>query len=229
MVEQRFLYASIVRLGPLHRESEPRVPLPNLPRILTSADLSADVGRSAVNIEKLAARGLFADPTHSCQGAPMWTEPAAFGWFASLHEHAVLVPGDELAAEELRLYGVYMCPLSPDHVGLARPQKVVLYGGGAGEVFSVTAVETVNQNLKGTRATRSSTRRFLRHGTPIGDVSAHPPMTVFFLQPAGSIASIAPGIRKGRYVTITQVDEALNTGRLEAPVLDEAFPVRWSR
>ncbi|WP_274563334.1 MauE/DoxX family redox-associated membrane protein [Streptomyces spiramyceticus] len=113
-------------------------------------------GREAHSVELMAARGLLADPTHRNREKCVWEEEAALGWFRSLHEHAVIVPANDLVLGELAAYGAYLCPLSSSHVGLARPRLLVMYRpGGQGLVFDVTAVEVVHQQAPGTRRTNA--------------------------------------------------------------------------
>lgn len=98
----------------------------------------------------------------------VWAEEAALDWFRSLQEHAVVVPASKQAMEDLAAYSAYVCPLDSKHVGLARPKMLVMYRpGGTGLVFGVDAVETVNQEIDGTRAASAQTRQILRNGEPL--------------------------------------------------------------
>jgi hypothetical protein len=74
--------------------------LADLPEILTRSDLAALVGREPRSIEQMAARGLAAASTHRHRGKPAWEEQVAMGWFRTLHEHAVIVPGGEPTLDE---------------------------------------------------------------------------------------------------------------------------------
>lgn len=196
-----------------------------LPEILTRSDFASMAGREPRSIELMASRGLVADPTHRNRGKCVWEEETAVGWFRSLHEHAVVVPANDQALEELARYGAYLCPLSSSHVGLARPQLLVMYRrGGQGLVFTVDAVETVHQQIPGTRGTTAETRKIVRDGEVLD--ASWKPWTVFYLSESGTIDKIAPVIQQGRYLRVDDVREALTTGHLAVPTLDEAFPAR---
>lgn len=191
--------------------------------IITAADFGALVDRTARNITDLATYGLLAPPTHNYRNGFAWEYPQAIGWFASLHDHAVIVPGSDLAAQELAHHGVYMCPLTSNHVGLARPRQVLVYRSGTAEVFDVTVVETVNQNTPGTQPTSPNTLQIMRDGVAIGSAKAAVPYTVFHLKSAGSIGTVTPVVQQGRYVPLTGVENALKSGRLTLTKLSEAF------
>ncbi|MGH3325060.1 MAG: hypothetical protein ACRDOV_11660 [Streptomyces sp.] len=181
--------------------------------------------RQPRSMELMAARGLVADPAHRNRGRLVWEEDAAVDWFRTLHDHAVIVPANALALEELGTYGVYMCPLSSSHVGLARPRSLVMYQpGGRGLVFDVVAVETLHQAIPGTRGTTAKTRGIMRDGETL-DASRRP-WTVFHLSEAGSIEKVVPVVQQGRYLRVDDVQEALATSSLTVPTLDEAFPDR---
>ncbi|MFC4030271.1 hypothetical protein ACFO3J_02165 [Streptomyces polygonati] len=197
----------------------------DLPEILLRSDLASLVGRDPRGVELMAARGLAAAPTHRHQGRAVWQEPAATDWFRSLHEHAVIVSAGALALSEIKAYGVYLCPLTSGHVGLARPETLVTYEkGGSGQVFEVTAVETVNQAVPGTRDTALRTWNIVRDDAPLG--TSGQPWTVFHLTRIGGIGTITPSIQQGRYLRLEDVQEALTTDRLTVRTLDEAFPAR---
>ncbi|MFI1884926.1 hypothetical protein [Streptomyces jumonjinensis] len=173
----------------------------------------------------MADRGLVAEPTHQHQGRPIWEKSVAVGWFRTLHEHAVVVPANELALSELRDHSVYMCPATSNHLSLARPQLLVMYTpGGGGHVFDVTAVETVKQDVPGTRNTSPETIQITRAREAAEQ--AEYPWTVFHLSEAGTIDTITPVIQQGRYVTIDDVRRAMASGKLLVPPLDKAFPQR---
>ena len=193
-------------------------------KIITAADFGALIDRTARNITDLATYGLLAPPTHDYRNGFAWELPKASSWFATLHDHAVVVPGSDLAARELANHSVYMCPLTSNHVGLARPRRVLIYSSGIAEVFDVEAVETVNQNVNvpGTRPTSTSTRQIVRDGCAIGTASI--PYTVFFLKSVGSIGSVTPVVQQGRYVPLADVDRALESGTLTLMKLSDAFP-----
>lgn len=191
-------------------------------KIITAADFGALVDRTARNMSDLARHGLAAPPLFEIQGRDAWEQTRAVDWFANLHDHAVIVPGNELAAEELARHGVYMCPLTSNHVGLARPRKVLIYRSGIADVFNVDAVEAVNQNVPGTQPTSANTLRIARDGVAIGTAAA--PYTVFHLSPAGSIGTVTPVVQQGRYVSLADVEAALKSGKLTLTKLAEAFP-----
>ncbi|MGW3658933.1 hypothetical protein ACWD6R_26095 [Streptomyces sp. NPDC005151] len=196
-----------------------------LPEVLTRSDFASIVGREPRSIELMASRGLVADPTHRNRGKCVWKEEVALDWFRALHEHAVVVPANCLAVAELAMYNAYLCPLSSSHVGLARPRLFVMYRpGGQGLVFNVNAVETVNQQVPGTRSTTARTRKIVRDGETLD--TSQKPWTVFYLSEAGTIDKIAPVIQQGRYLRVDDVQQALTTGHLTVPSLDEAFPAR---
>lgn len=206
------------------------VPAPaSLPEIYTSPELGEAVGRSPRNVADMSSRGILPDPGYSYRGKPAWVKTAALAWFTTLHDHSVIVPANDLAFAELRSYGIYMCPMSSDHVGLARPEMLVMYesgGSGSGRAFTVTAVETVNQQLvNGTRPTSPQTNQIVRDGTAIG--TSGEMWTVFFLSEAGTIANIKPVIQQGRYVPTADVRQAMTSHMLSVPTLDTAFPKRW--
>jgi len=200
----------------------------SLPEIWTSPDLAKITGRSARNVSEMSSRGLLAAPTHHHRGKPAWLSASAMAWFTVLHDHAVVVPANDLALSELRSYGIYMCPMSSDHVGLARPKRLVMYEpGGSGRVFDVTAVEAVHQKvIPGTRQVGPQTLQIIRDGAAIG-TSGTTAWTVFYLEEAGAIASITPVIQQGRYVTTADVRHALASHALVVPKLDMAFPAHW--
>ncbi|MFH9397567.1 hypothetical protein [Streptomyces sp. NPDC017413] len=197
----------------------------SLPEVLTRSDFASMVGREPRSIELMASRGLVADPTHRNRGKYVWEEETAVGWFRTLHEHAVVVPANDLAVKELARYNAYLCPLSSSHVGLARPRLLVMYRpGGQGQVFHVNAVETVHQQVPGTRGTTSTTRSIPRDGETLD--ASRKPWTVFYLSEAGAIDKITPAIQQGRYLPVDRVRNALTSGHLVVPTLDEAFPAR---
>jgi hypothetical protein len=199
----------------------------SLPEIWTSPDLAKVTGRSPRNVTEMSSRGLLAAPTHNYRGKPAWVRASALDWFKALHDHAVIVPASDLARCELRTYGIYMCPMSSDHVGLARPKSLVMYdSGGSGRVFDVAAVETVKQAVRGTRQTSLQTRQIIRDGAAIG-VSGTTAWTVFYLKEAGAIATITPVIQQGRYISTSEVQHAMASHTLVVPRLDKAFPAQW--
>lgn len=196
-------------------------------KIITSAEFGALVDRTARNMSDLAKHGLVASPEFEIQGRDAWESTKAIAWFASLHDHAVIVPGNDLAAEELANHGVYICPLTSNHVGLARPRRLLIYRSGSADVFDVEAIETVNQKkagkeIPGTRTTSQKTEQIVRDGAAIADAPV--PYTVFYLRPAGSIGSVAPVVQQGRYVPLSDIDSALESGELFLTKLDVAFP-----
>ncbi|MEW1691068.1 hypothetical protein ACIQOF_37700 [Streptomyces sp. NPDC091265] len=197
----------------------------DLPEVLTRSDFASMLGREPRSIERMAARGLVAEPAYRNRGKCVWEEEAALGWFRTLHEHAVIVPATELAVQELATHHAYVCPLSSNHVGLARPRMLVMYRpGGQGLVFNVDAVETVNQQIDGTRGPTAETRKIMRDEEPLD--AWQRPWTVFYLSEAGTIGEIAPSVQQGRYLRLGDVLEALITNHLSVPTLDEAFPTR---
>ncbi|MFE7115139.1 hypothetical protein ACFU99_06905 [Streptomyces sp. NPDC057654] len=197
----------------------------SLPEVLTRSDFAAVTGREPRSIELMASRGLVADPTHRNRGKYVWEEASALEWFRMLHEHAVVVPANDLAEEELARYNAYLCPLSSSHVGLARPRFLAMYKpGGQGRVFGVTAVETIHQQVPGTRSTTAVTRSIMREGETLD--ASRKPWTVFYLSEAGTIDKITPVIQQGRYVPVGHVRKAVASGSLVVPTLDEAFPAR---
>lgn len=196
-----------------------------LPEVLTRADFGALVGRPPRSIELMGYRGLVADPAFRNRNKLVWDEGAALGWFRSLHNHAVIVPANEQAMLDLATHRTYICPLDSKHVALARPRMLVMYQrGGGGMVFGVDAVETVNQEIDGTRSASAQTRQILRDGVPL-DTYAHR-WTVFHLSQAGTIGTITPAIQQGRYLRVDDVLDAMTSGHLSVPTLDEAFPSR---
>ncbi|WP_455354496.1 hypothetical protein [Streptomyces sp. SYSU K217416] len=198
---------------------------PELPEILNRADFGGLARREPKSVAKMADRGLLAEPTHQHQGKPIWEKSVAMDWFRALHDHSVVVPGNELAFSELRDHGTYMCPATSSHLSLARPRLLVMYTpGGGGRVFEVTAVETVKQELPGTRAPTPETVEITR--TRETEDRATYPWTVFFLSEVGAIEMITPVIQQGRYVTIGDVQQAMVSGKLLVPPLDKAFPLR---
>ncbi|MEV1084026.1 hypothetical protein AB0I98_38420 [Streptomyces sp. NPDC050211] len=197
----------------------------SLPEVLTRSDFASMVAREPRSIELMASRGLIADPTHRNRGKFVWEEESAVGWFHTLHEHAVVVPANDLAEEELARYGAYLCPLSSSHVGLARPRLLVMYRpGGQGQVFDVTAVETIHQQVPGTRDTTPATGSIVRNGATLD--ASRKPWTVFYLSEIGTIERITPVIQQGRYLPVDDARNALTSGHLVVPTLDEAFPAR---
>lgn len=196
-----------------------------LPEVLTRADFGALVGRPPRSIELMGYRGLVADPAFRNRNKLVWNEEAALGWFRSLHNHAVIVPANEQAMLDLATHRAYICPLDSKHVALARPRMLVMYQrGGGGLVFGVDAVETVNQEIDGTRSASAQTRQILRDGEPL-DTYAHR-WTVFHLSEAGTIGRITPAIQQGRYLRVDDVLDAMTSDHLSVPTLDEAFPSR---
>ncbi|MFF3212943.1 hypothetical protein ACFYYB_20015 [Streptomyces sp. NPDC002886] len=144
-------------------------------------------------------------------------------WFRSLHEHAVIVPASDRAEKELAAHQAYLCPLSSNHVGLARPRLLVMYRpGGRGPVFEVEAVETAHQRVPGTRETTPATLGIIREGVTLD--ASRSPWTVFHLVGVGTIDTIAPAIQQGRYLPVEHVRKALESGDLAVPTLDQAFP-----
>lgn len=197
-----------------------------LPEVITRADFGNLVSRPPRNIELMSSRGLAADPAYRNRNKFVWHEAAALGWFRSLQEHAVVVPANALAMSELAAHSAYVCPLDSKHVGLARPKMLVMYRpGGEGLVFGVDAVETVNQQIDGTRETSPRTRQIVRDGEPL-DSAWQRQWTVFHLRAAGTIGKITPAIQQGRYLRLDDVLDALTSGHLAVPTLDEAFPAR---
>ena len=200
-----------------------------LPEIWTSPDLAEVAGRSPRNVSEMSARGLLPAPTHTYRGKPAWLKTVALDWFTVLHDHAVIVPANDLALSELQAYGIYLCPVSSDHVGLARPELLVMYEPGAsGRVFRVTAVETVPPDVPGTRATSPRTKQIQRDGVAIG-ASGPTGWAVFYLDPEteGDIDSITPVIQQGRYVPVADVRHAMASRTLVVPKLNVAFPPQW--
>lgn len=196
-----------------------------LPEVITRADFGALVARPPRNIELMASRGLAADPAYRNRNKFVWEEAAALGWFRSLQEHAVIVPANAQVLADLAAHGAYVCPLDSKHVSLARPKMLVMYRpGGQGRVFGVDAVETVNQQIDGTREATARTRQIVRDGEPLD--AWQRPWTVFHLREAGAIGKITPGIQQGRYLRLDDVLDALTTDHLAVPTLDEAFPAR---
>ncbi|MER5987392.1 hypothetical protein [Streptomyces sp. NPDC001787] len=196
-----------------------------LPEVLTRSDFASIAGRGGRSLELMAARGLLADATHRNRGRSVWVEEPAVAWFRTLHDHAVIVPANRLAMDELATYSAYLCPLSSSNVGLARPRLLVAYRpGGRGTVFDVTAVETVNQEVPGTRGTTVKTRGIVRDGQTLE--ASRMPWTVFHLSEAGTIGSVRPVIQQGRYLRVDGVRQALTSGLLTVPTLDQAFPAR---
>ncbi|MFD8690565.1 hypothetical protein [Streptomyces sp. NPDC059651] len=196
-----------------------------LPEVLTRADFGALVGRPPRSIELMAYRGLVADPVSRNRNKLVWNEEAAIGWFRSLHNHAVIVPATEQALLDLATHRAYICPLDSKHVALARPRMLVMYQrGGGGTVFGVDAVETINQEIDGTRSASPQTRQIVRDGEPLDTYSQS--WTVFHLSEAGSIGKVTPAIQQGRYLQVDDVLDAMTSGRLSVPTLDEAFPSR---
>ncbi|MFF1921293.1 hypothetical protein ACFVW8_12055 [Streptomyces sp. NPDC058221] len=198
----------------------------DLPEVITRADFGALVGRPPRSIELMASRGLAADPVARNRNKFIWEEEAALGWFRSLQEHAVIVPASKQAMDDLAEHNAYVCPLDSKHVGLARPKMLVMYRpGGTGLVFGVDAVETVNQEIDGTRAASAQTRQIKRKGEPL-DTAYPRPWTVFRLREAGKIGKVTPAVQQGRYLRLDDVLDALTTDHLSVPTLDEAFPAR---
>lgn len=197
----------------------------DLPEVITRSDFGALVGRPPRGIELLAARGLAADPAYRNRGRFVWEEEAATGWFRSLHEHAVIVPTNQQTMNDLATHRAYVCPDTSKHMGLARPRLLVMHRrGGQGLVFNVQAVETVNQQIDGTRSTAAQTRLIVRDGQTLEESLR--PWTVFYLSEAGTIDHVAALTQQGRYLRLGDVLEALITNHLAVPLLDEAFPTR---
>lgn len=197
-----------------------------LPEVITRADFGSLVQRPPRNIELMASRGLAADPAYRNRNKFVWEEAAALGWFRSLQEHAVIVPASVQAMADLAAHSAYVCPLDSKHVGLARPKMLVMYRpGGKGLVFGVDAVETVNQEIDGTRDATAQTRQITRDGEPL-DTAFPRPWTIFRLREAGTIGKITPAIHQGRYLRLDDVLDAMTTDHLAVPTLDEAFPAR---
>ncbi|MGN5635938.1 hypothetical protein [Streptomyces sp. AC154] len=198
-----------------------------LPEVIGRADFGALVGRPPRNIELMASRGLAADPVARNRNKFIWAEETALDWFRSLQEHAVVVPANKQAMDDLAAHGAYVCPLDSKHVGLARPKMLVMYRpGGTGLVFGVDAVETVNQEIDGTRHASAQTRRITRDGEPLAGGAFPRPWTVFRLKEAGTIGKVTPAVQQGRYLRLDDVLDALTTDHLTVPTLDEAFPAR---
>ncbi|WNI30085.1 hypothetical protein [Streptomyces sp. ITFR-6] len=198
-----------------------------LPEVITRADFGSLVGRPPRNIELMASRGLAADPLARNRNKFVWSEEAALDWFRSLQEHAVIVPASKQVMDDLAAYNAYVCPLDSKHVGLARPKMLVMYRpGGTGLVFGVDAVETVNQEIDGTRPASAQTRRITRNGEALDSNPFPRPWTVFRLKEAGTIGKVTPAVHQGRYLRIDDVLDALTTDHLALPTLDEAFPAR---
>lgn len=197
--------------------------LSDLPEILTRVDFAALAGRDGRSIELMAARGLVAAPTHRHQGHAAWEASAVTGWFRKLQAHAVIVPAHKAELADLRDHGVYMCPLDGRHVGLARPKLLITYEpGGHGRVFDVTAVETVNQPLPGTRPAVADTLDLVAARHAPGQPPS--PWTVFHLTPAGTVHSITPLVRQARYLPLPTARRATRSPTLTLPTLDAAFP-----
>lgn len=198
-----------------------------LPEVITRADFGALVGRPPRSIELMGYRGLVADPAFRNRNKLVWYEEAALGWFRSLHNHAVIVPANEQAVQDLAAHSAYICPLDSKHVALARPRMLVMYErGGSGTVFGVDAVETLNQEIDGTRSPSPQTRQILRAGEPLDKDAFSGRWTVFHLREAGTIGRITPAIQQGRYLRVDDVLDAMTSGHLSVPTLDEAFPSR---
>ncbi|WP_406343264.1 hypothetical protein [Streptomyces sp. NBC_01578] len=96
--------------------------------------------------------------------------------------------------------------------------------GGQGLVFDVTAVEVVHQQAPGTRRTNAVTRKIVRDGETLDASQA--PWTVFYLNEVGLIDKVSPVIQQGRYLRVDDIRQALSSGYLAVPTLDEAFPAR---
>ncbi|HEY9328832.1 MAG TPA: hypothetical protein VIS09_11435 [Streptomyces sp.] len=198
-----------------------------LPEVITRADFGALVGRPPRSIELMGYRGLVADPAYRNRNKLVWNEEAALGWFRSLHNHAVIVPANEQAVQDLAAHNAYICPLDSKHVALARPRILVMYQrGGTGTVFGVDAVETLNQEIDGTRSPSPRTRQILRDGEPLDREPFPRRWTVFHLREAGTIGRITPAIQQGRYLRVDDVLDAMTSDHLSVPTLDEAFPSR---
>lgn len=202
-------------------------PMLSLPHVLTSADVMAHLRRNRKGVRDLAARGLLPEPTHRYRHTePAWEEGAFMDWFRSLHDHAVVVPGHEVADANYEELGVYVCPQTVRHVGLARPRMLVMYqqrGRGSGRVFEVDDVETVNQEMPGTVETQEETERIaeIARSAPYGE------WTVFHLTEVGRIRSLTPRVTLSRYARVSDVRSGLAEERLALPKLDVAFPLRW--
>ncbi|MER7728068.1 hypothetical protein [Streptomyces sp. NPDC096323] len=199
----------------------------DMPEVITRADFAALTGRPPRSIELLAYRGLVADPAFRNRNKAVWNEEAALGWFRSLHDHAVIVPATEQAKLDLAAHRAYICPLDSKYVALARPRMLVMYQrGGSGTVFGVEAVETLNQEIDGTRSPSPQTRQILRDGKPLDGDPFPGRWTVFHLKEAGTIGRITPAIQQGRYLRVDDVLDAMTSDHLSVPTLDEAFPSR---
>ncbi|MER6119013.1 hypothetical protein [Streptomyces sp. NPDC001743] len=197
----------------------------DLPEVLTRADFGALVDRPPRGIELLAYRGLAPEPAFRNRNKLVWDEEAALGWFRSLHHHAVIVPANEQAMLDLATHRAYICPHTSKHVALARPRMLVMYQrGGTGLVFGVDAVETVNQEIDGTRSTSPRTRQIVRDGEPLDAYQQK--WTVFHLSEAGTIGKVSPPVQQGRYLRVDDVLDAMTSGHLSVPTIDEAFPSR---
>ncbi|QNS06008.1 hypothetical protein [Streptomyces xanthii] len=135
------------------------------------------------------------------------------------------MPTNDLAREELAEHGVHLCPLDSKHVALARPRLLVMYRRGCPSVvFDVDAVDTIHQEVPGTRDTPPSTLEIIRDGSTLEETRR--PWTVFRLSEIGTIDTITPTIQQGRYLPVDHVYKALESGHLAVPTIDEALPLR---
>lgn len=197
-------------------------PLSELPEILTRVDLGNLTGRNGRVFAQLAARGLAAAPTHRHEGRPIWLAEGAIDWFRNLHNHAVVVPMGTRELSELQEHSVYLCPMTSRHVTAARPRMLVAYVKGGGRVFDVEAVETVHQELPGTRDAGELAWRL----TEARDDGRFSPAawTVFHLAEVGTVENVTPAVHTGRYARLADVQRSLETGTLALTPLDTAFP-----
>lgn len=199
-------------------------PLSELPEILTRTNLGHLTGRNGRGFAQLAARGLAAAPALRHEGRPIWLADQAMTWFRNLHNHAVIVPAGKPELSDLQEHGVYVCPVTSRHISPARPRMLVAYVRGHGRVFDVEAVETVNQDVPGTRPAGELTRWLTQ--TRDADRYHPSPWTVFHLAEVGTVETVTPAVSSGRYVPLGDVQRSLETGTLVLTPLDTAFPAQ---
>lgn len=189
-----------------------------------TAQLLGDlVNRHGATVHKMVATGDLPAPDaaiapslpdgrpDSRESQPLWSHRAVEHFFAHSNTiQGILVPGSDLARDELDQYGVYACPaLSPRFVGLARPALAGVRIDGIVTVYPVTG--TFSDSPVGP-APDTAQRALLARLSQGRDDQG--PLAVFLLDkgaPLGQFVLTNP-LRQGRIVQAEFLREALQRG-----------------
>jgi hypothetical protein len=190
---------------------------------LTAQLLGDLVNRHGATVHKMVATGDLPAPDAAITGAlpdgrpdsresqPLWSHEAIERFFAhSNTTQGILVPGSDLARDELDRYGVYACPaVLPRFVGLARP---VLAGVRIDGIVTVYPVTTTFSDGPVGPAPDPAQRALLAKLNQGRDDEE--PLTVFGLDKGAALGTfvLTNPLRQGRIVQAEFLREALHHG-----------------